>query len=170
MNIRRSLPEDFFEVLEIINDAASAYKGVIPGDRWHDPYMPEDELRREITGGIEFWVAEEEGRICGVMGIQDKGDVTLIRHAYVRTALRGRGVGTELLKFLESLSAKPVLMGTWREASWAVSFYQKHGYRMVSNEEKDRLLPLYWGVPPRQIETSVVLADKKWFEIHPLPA
>ena len=160
--IRRCESDDFDAILEIVNDAAEAYRGVIPPDCFHDPYMPADELAHEIADGVEFWGLEDEGRLVGVMGIQDKGDVTLIRHAYVRTKARRGGVGTRLLKHLEALTNRPVLIGTWAAASWAVAFYEKNGYALVSTEEKNRLLREYWSISERQVETSVVLADAKW--------
>jgi GNAT superfamily N-acetyltransferase len=149
--------EDFFQIHEIINDAAMAYKGIIPADRWHDPYMPEKELREQIGDGVQFWCYVEGGVMLGVMGIQDKGDVTLIRHAYVRTAARNLGIGGKLLRHLRMLTAKPILIGTWADAAWAIEFYKKQGFRLVTFEEKERLLRKYWKIPERQIETSVVL-------------
>jgi len=154
---------DFDAILSIINDAAEAYRGVIPPDRWHEPYMPEGELRQEIERGVRFWGCEEDGELVGVMGIQDVQDVTLIRHAYVRTARRSRGVGGKLLSELRTLTERPVLMGTWAAATWAIRFYEKHGFRLVTPEEKDRLLKKYWSIPDRQVETSVVLGDGRWF-------
>jgi len=148
----------------IINDAAQRYRGVIPADRWHEPYMPRDELESEIAHGVVFWVAEEEGRVLGVMGIQDKGDVALVRHAYVASGLQRKGVGTTLLHHVEALTDKPVLIGTWAAASWAIDFYRRNGFTVVSESEKDRLLRKYWSIPPRQIETSVVLADRRWMD------
>ena len=118
MDIRRAMDADRPQVLAIINDAAEAYRGVIPPDRWHDPYMPEQELIGEIVQGVVFWVAEEDGRLLGVMGIQDKGAVALVRHAYVARAAQRKGVGATLLRHLESLTAKPVLIGTWADAAW----------------------------------------------------
>jgi len=156
--IRKCLENDYDAIYEIINDAAQAYKGVIPVDRWHEPYMPQDQLQQEIDTGVNFWGLEENGRLTGVMGIQDKGDVTLIRHAYIRTALRNRGVGSQLLRHLEAMTSKPILVGTWAAATWAISFYKKNGYRLVSMKEKNRLLKKYWNIPERQVETSVVLA------------
>lgn len=150
-------------MLDIINDAAEAYRDVIPSDRWSDPYMPADELAAEIAAGVRFFAVQEEGRLLGVMGIQDVGDVTLIRHAYVRTSERGRGIGGRLLKHLETQTDRPVLMGTWADAIWAIAFYRKHGYEMVGAEEKDRLLRTYWSIPERQVQMSVVLADGRWF-------
>jgi GNAT superfamily N-acetyltransferase len=163
--IRKCLDNDFDVICEIINDAARAYKGVIPADRWHEPYMSRRQLQKEIGAGVSFWGLEEEGGLIGVMGIQDKGEVTLIRHAYVRSHLRNRGVGSRLLQFLESITEKPILIGTWADAVWALSFYQKNGYRLVSTDEKSNLLKKYWTIPERQIETSVVLAGIKWKKI-----
>lgn len=162
--IRPCTASDFDTIYAIVNDAATAYKGVIPSDRWHDPYMPRDELQAAIDSGIVFWGCELDGTLAGVMGIQPVRDVTLIRHAYVRTSYRRHGIGGELLRFLLSQATTPVLVGTWAAADWAIRFYQKHGFRLVIPAEKDRLLPLYWGVPRRQIETSVVLADQCWFD------
>ncbi|OGP87676.1 MAG: GNAT family N-acetyltransferase [Deltaproteobacteria bacterium RBG_19FT_COMBO_43_11] len=158
--IRKCTEKDFDDIFEIINDAAQAYKGIIPADRWHEPYMSRQHLQQEIEAGIIFWAWEEEGILEGVMGIQDKGDVTLIRHAYVRTYKRNQGIGTKVLVFLESLTQNPILIGTWADATWAVTFYQKNGYRLVSTDEKNLLLKKYWNIPERQVETSVVLADK----------
>jgi N-acetylglutamate synthase-like GNAT family acetyltransferase len=153
---------DFKDILTIINEAASVYKGVIPTDRWHEPYMSEDELQTQIEDGVNFWCYFDNGSIAGVMGIQDKPDVTLIRHAYVRTALRNKGIGSKLLNHLSTLTTKPILIGTWTNATWAINFYKKHGFRLVSLDEKERLLRQYWTIPTRQIETSVVLANSKW--------
>jgi GNAT superfamily N-acetyltransferase len=157
---------DFEAMYEIINDAATAYKGVIPADRYHVPYMPEDELRREIADGVAFWGYREDGELIGVMGIQDVADVTLIRHAYVRTAQRNRGIGGKLLTFLMGRTARPTLIGTWAAADWAVRFYERYGFVLVTPEEKDRLLARYWKIPVRQVETSVVLADRRWRELN----
>lgn len=161
--IRRSTDADLPMMLAIINDAAQAYRGVIPADRWHDPYMSADELSREIaSGGITFWVADDDGRLAGVMGMQDKGDVALVRHAYVVPTTQRSGVGTRLLRHVEALVDKPILIGTWAAASWAIEFYRRNGFVVVPTEEKDRLLRAYWAVPARQIETSVVLANERW--------
>jgi GNAT superfamily N-acetyltransferase len=154
--------EDVPIIGEIINESAGAYKGVIPADRWHEPYMPLAELQAEITRGVRFYGYRVEGKLVGVMGIQDVQDVTLIRHAYVRTAIRGRGVGRELLEHLSQLTTRPVLIGTWRAASWAIGFYEKNGFTVVGDVEKNQLLQTYWTVPPRQVEESVVLADRRW--------
>ena len=162
--IRRSAEADHETILTIVNDAAQAYRGVIPADRWHDPYMPKDELEREIGAGVVFWVAEEDGRVLGVMGIQDKGEVALVRHAYVASNLQKKGVGTTLLRHVEGLTSKPILIGTWASASWAIDFYRRNGYTVVPNQVKDRLLQTYWSIPARQVETSVVLADRRWID------
>lgn len=162
--IRKCIESDFEIIFEIINDAAKSYKGVIPSDRWHEPYMHYKELRHEIEDGVVFWGFERGGHILGVMGIQDKGDVTLIRHAYVRNSFQKQGIGTELLLYLERLTKKSILVGTWKDTSWAISFYKKNGYTIVPEEEKNRLLRKYWSIPERQVETSVVLANQKWAE------
>ena len=164
MRIRESEQADLAEIFAVINEAAQAYRGVVPIDRWHEPYMPMSELEREIAQGIIFWVAEEEGHLLGVMGIQDKGDVALVRHAYVRPTTQRKGVGTKLLRHVESLACKPVLIGTWADASWAIEFYRRNGYTILSDSHKERLLRTYWSIPERQIETSVVLADRRWME------
>lgn len=158
--IRRCKDTDFDVIVAIINDGAQAYRGAIPADCWKEPYMPEQELRHELAGGVVFWGFEENGDLVGVMGIQDVADVTLIRHAYVRTAYRRRGIGAALLSHLRSVAAKPILIGTWKAATWAIRFYRKHGFRLVAEEEKNRLLKKYWSIPQRQVETSVVLAEE----------
>ena len=160
--IRRCAENEFDHVLTIINDGAEAYRGIIPPDRWHEPYMAADELAREISVAVEFWGFEAEGELLGVMGIQLVKDVTLIRHAYVRTARQRQGVGGALLDHLLGLSERPYLIGTWAAAQWAVDFYVKNEFRRVTPEEKDRLLRTYWSIPERQIETSVVLVDRRW--------
>ncbi len=144
--------------LAIINQAALAYKGVIPPDCWQEPYMPEAELRAEIAAGVEFQGCEADGRLLGVMGRQDRDEVHLIRHAYVDPQAQRRGVGARLLTHLLEDIPGPVLVGTWAAAWWAVRFYEKHGFKLVTPEEKDCLLRTYWTVSPRQVETSVVLA------------
>jgi len=162
--IRECTECDLAMIFEIINDAAEAYKGVIPDDCWNEPYMPAEELRHEIEDGVDFWGLEHDGQLLGIMGIQDKGELALIRHAYIRTHAQNRGIGTTLFRHLENITAKHLLIGTWAAASWAISFYEKHGYTSVSEEEKDRLLRKYWSISDRQIETSVVLADQRWKE------
>jgi len=157
--IRQCNDEDLESIHNIINDAATAYKGIIPADRWKEQYMSLDELKHEINGGVVFWGIEEDGELAGVMGIQHVQDVTLIRHAYIRTEKRNRGLGSELLSFLRTLTTSPLLIGTWADAVWAIRFYEKHGFRLVSDEEKIRLLNKYWSIPDRQIETSVVLVE-----------
>ena len=164
MNIRLSRAADRAEMLAIINAAAEAYRGVIPADRWHEPYMPAEELAKEIAAGIVFWIAEEDGRMRGVMGMQDKGEVALVRHAYVATATQRSGVGTKLLRHVQGLTDKPILIGTWAAASWAIDFYRRNGFTVVSSSDKEKLLRKYWSIPVRQIETSVVLADARWMQ------
>ncbi len=163
--IRLCVNSEFEQIYAIINEAAQAYRGVIPPDRWKEPYMSRDELQHEISAGVNFWGYEEDGNLVGVMGIQQVQDVMLIRHSYVRTARQHRGVGGRLLSFLRLQTTHPILVGTWAEAVWAIRFYEQHGFRVVSREDKDRLLKKYWSVPDRQIETSVVLADEKWFNV-----
>ena len=157
--IRLCTPDEFELIYDIINDAAQAYQGVIPADCWHQPYMSKAELRHEIEAGVVFWGFETGGELVGVMGIQPVQDVTLIRHAYVRTTRRNRGVGGQLLRHLSTLTDRPILIGTWVDAVWAIRFYEKHGFRLVTPAEKDRLLRKYWTISDRQVETSVVLAS-----------
>ena len=163
--IRVCIGDDFEAIFQVINDAAEAYRGIIPVDRWHEPYMPRAELQAEISAGVSFLGYEKDGELAGVMGTQDVQDVTLIRHAYVRTAQRGQGIGGELLGRIMDQATKPILIGTWADAVWAVRFYENHGFKVVSTQEKETLLRKYWNVPDRQIETSVVLADQRWFAI-----
>jgi N-acetylglutamate synthase-like GNAT family acetyltransferase len=164
VKIRRNTESDAAAILGIINDAAQRYRGVIPADRWHEPYFPADQLASEIAAGVEFWVAEANGEMTGVMGMQDKGDVMLVRHAYVASSAQRSGVGSQLLRHVEALVDKPILIGTWAAASWAIGFYERNGFTVVSDSEKNRLLRTYWSIPTRQIETSVVLADRRWME------
>src|SRR5436190_20830571 len=137
--IRRCDDRDFQSIYEIINDGAKAYKGVIPADRWSEPYMSHEHLQHEIAARVTFWGYEQDGTLTGVMGIQEVQDVTLIRHAYVRSSSQGKGIGGRLLAHLRQSTTRPVLIGTWADASWAIGFYEKHGFRVVGTEEKDRL-------------------------------
>lgn len=164
ISIRQMRVPDLDAALAIINQAAQAYRGVIPADRWHEPYMPRDELESEIADGVMFWVAEEDGRLSGVMGIQDKGAVALVRHAYVAPTVQRKGVGTRLLHHVTSLAQKPLLIGTWADANWAIDFYRRNGFALVPKAQKDSLLRKYWSIPERQVETSVVLADHRWMD------
>ena len=160
--ISRLQPTEFNSILNVVNDAAEAYRGVIPEDRWKEPYMSVEELREEIESGVEFYGCVEDNVLVAVMGIQSVNDVTLIRHAYVLTNRQRRGIGEKLLRHLLSLAqTSKVLVGTWEAAYWAIRFYEKHGFRLVTKEEKDRLLRKYWNIPERQIETSVVLELEK---------
>jgi GNAT superfamily N-acetyltransferase len=162
LTIRRCAAADVDEVHAVINDGAEAYRHAIPADRWHEPYMPLDELAAEIDAGVTFWAAVEGGRIEAVMGIQPVKDVALIRHAYTRTASQGRGYGSALLAHLRGLTERPILIGTWTAAAWAIRFYERHGFQLVTPEEKAALLRRYWTIPDRQVEASVVLVDDRW--------
>jgi N-acetylglutamate synthase-like GNAT family acetyltransferase len=152
---------DFDQILSIINDGAQAYKGVIPADRWKEPYMSNSELKHEMEEGVVFYGLEEGGELLGVMGIQAVQDVSLIRHAYVRTKNRKQGIGSQLLLHFKEKTDRPILIGTWASATWAILFYEKHGFKTVGSTETNLLLRRYWKIPQRQIETSVVLADGK---------
>jgi N-acetylglutamate synthase-like GNAT family acetyltransferase len=162
--IRPCTDWDLEGILEVINDAARAYKGVIPDDRFKDPYMASEELRHEIEHGVRFWSFEQDGQLLGVMGLQGVEDVTLIRHAYVRTSHRRRGIGCRLLNDLRLKATRPLLVGTWAAAEWAIEFYRQHGFELVPQDQVPLLLRRYWSIPERQIETSVVLAEKAWLE------
>ena len=158
-SIRPCRDNDRAAILAIVNTAAEAYRGVIPADRWHEPYMPRDEFDREIAGGVVFWGYEEDGRLSGVMGFQSVHHVDLIRHAYVLPSSQRRGIGGALLERLRQLSTRRMLVGTWEAADWAIRFYRRHGFELVTSARKIALLKTYWNVPDRQIEVSVVLAS-----------
>lgn len=157
--IRPIRTEELGSVLDIVNAAAEAYRGVIPEDRWHEPYMSAQELAAEIAAGVEFWGAEFDGRLAGVMGVQRAGEVDLIRHAYVSPNIQRSGVGGDLLAHLMARSARQALVGTWAAAGWAIAFYERHGFRLVPAGAQAGLLRAYWNIPDRQVETSVVLAN-----------
>jgi GNAT superfamily N-acetyltransferase len=160
--IRKLQPAEFKSILHVVNDAAEAYRGVIPEDRWKEPYMSDEELGGEMESGVKFYGWVENDVLVAVMGIQRVNDVTLIRHAYVLTNRQRRGIGEKLLKHLISLArTAEVLVGTWEAAIWATHFYEKHGFKLVSNKEKNRLLRKFWNIPERQVETSVVLKLKR---------
>jgi GNAT superfamily N-acetyltransferase len=144
-------------ILAIVNEAAEAYRGVIPPDRWHEPYMPAEELDDEIAAGVAFWGYEADGALLGIMGIQPVDDVDLIRHAYVTPGSQRRGVGGALLEHLTRSATRTLLVGTWATADWAIRFYERHGFELVSPQRKSELLKTYWTIPDRQVETSVVL-------------
>jgi GNAT superfamily N-acetyltransferase len=164
LKIRPCTNDEFATILAIINDAAEAYRGVIPSDRWHEPYMESDELLRQIEEGVVFWGAECDGALTGVMGLQPVEDVMLIRHAYVRRTAQRSGVGAALLAHLrESTGERPLLVGTWAAAEWAIAFYRRHGFVAVSEAAIAPLLRRYWSIPARQVATSVVLGDANWF-------
>ena len=156
--VRRCRDNEHNAILEIVNSAAEAYRGVIPYDRWREPYMPASELAEEIAAGVVFWGYESAGELLGVMGIQAVRDVDLIRHAYVAPGRQRGGVGSELLDHLVGVSTQRLLVGTWAAAEWAIGFYRRHGFELVTPEQKTALLRSYWRIPERQVETSVVLA------------
>ncbi len=157
--IRRCRLDEQETILAIVNAAAARYRGVIPADCWHEPYMQTADLAREIAHGVGFWGVEEpDTQLAGVMGIQSVKDVTLVRHAYVRPAHQGKGLGRLLLQHLETLTDRRILIGTWADATWAIGFYEAHGYALMPRHETAALLATYWRIPPRQVETSVVLA------------
>jgi GNAT superfamily N-acetyltransferase len=160
LELRECAATDVSGVLSVIGAASVAYRGVIPADRYHEPYMRPDELRHEIDAGVRFWGCFAGDELVGVMGIQDVDDVTLIRHAYVLPAWQRHGVGSRLVAHMTGLSGRPFLVGTWAAATWAIHFYERHGFALVSQEEKDRLLRRYWEIPERQVETSVVLVRR----------
>ena len=168
--IRRCDNQDYDQIWAIINDGAQAYRGAVPADQVPEPYMSRGKLQHEIDAGVVFWGYHDGGHLLGVMGIQAIQNaiqnVTLIRHAYVRTSSQKLGIGAQLLAHLRLLASDPVLIGTWANAVWAVRFYQRHGFRMVPPGEKEQLLKRYWNVPQRQIETSVVLADEQWWALN----
>lgn len=155
--IRQCSESDIPAILEIINDAAQAYRGVIPADCWHEPYMTRPALERDTARGLKFWGWEDSGRLIGVMGLQKVADATIVRHAYVRTADQGKGIGGALMQELRNQVFGLLLVGTWADAEWAIGFYQRHGFRLVPEDEKESLLRVYWSIPPRQAEVSVVL-------------
>jgi N-acetylglutamate synthase-like GNAT family acetyltransferase len=164
--IRKCTASDFERIFEIINNAAQVYRGVIPTEYWKDPYMSRVELRHELDDGIEMWGHEEDGKLVAVMGIQHIKNVTLIRHAYVSPSRQNHGIGGKLLSYLRELTDEPILIATWSNAVWAVRFYEKHGFKMVSREEGNRLQRKYWSSPELKIKKSVVLGDEKWFNMR----
>jgi GNAT superfamily N-acetyltransferase len=144
-------------ICDVINDAAEAYRGVIPADRWHEPYMPLEDLRAEMAAGVEFWGIRRDEALISVMGLQRVKDVALVRHAYTRTASQGLGAGTALIEHLIEQTDRPMLVGTWKAATWAIRFYENRGFRLTPDAEKTKLLKKYWTIPDRQVEESVVL-------------
>ena len=164
--IRQCIKHEFEQIYTIINDGALAYKGVIPEDCWTEPYMSREKLQQELDAGVVFWGSEDDGKLCGVMGLQSVRDVTLVRHAYVLTAHQRRGIGASLLSRLRDLKRAPTLIGTWADAAWAIRFYEKNGFELVGRALKERLLQQYWTVSQRQAEVSVVLADADWRKLQ----
>ena len=161
-DVRRCRDDERDAILVIVNAAAEAYRGVIPADRWHEPYMPLEELEREIAAGVAFWGYEAGGELVGVIGVQPMDEVDLVRHAYVLPGHQGSGIGGALLEHVTGRSDQRILVGTWAAAEWAIRFYRRHGFELVSPEHKSALLRIYWTIPERQVETSVVLADAQW--------
>ena len=157
-SIEKCGPEDVAGIFSIVNEAAQAYRGEIPPDCWKEPYMPLEELRQELADGVEFWGYREGGKLLGVMGLQAVEEVALVRHAYTRTNAQGKGIGTALIDRLLTLTDRPVLVGTWKAATWAIRFYERRGFRLVPQEETAKLLRRYWKISERQLEESVVLA------------
>ena len=158
-SIRQCRRDEHATILAIIDAAAEAYRGVIPADCWHEPYLSSSQLEREIAAGVSFWGYEMDGALTGVIGFQSVRDVDLIRHAYVLPAHQSHGIGGRLLAHLRGLTARQMLVGTWAAAEWAIRFYQRHGFELVSPTQTASLLRSYWTVSDRQIETSVVLAN-----------
>jgi GNAT superfamily N-acetyltransferase len=156
--VRRCRDDERASILAIVNAAAEAYRDVIPADRWREPYMPVEELDEEIAAGVEFWGYEDGGELLGIMGIQPVADVELIRHAYVSPERQREGIGGKLLERLAGRATRPMLVGTWAAAEWAIGFYRRHGFELLARERGAELLRAYWSIPERQIETSVVLA------------
>ena len=148
---------------DVINDGAQAYRGIIAPDCWHEPYMSRAELLSELASGVGFAGYEDAGALAAVMGLQDVQDVALIRHAYTRTSMQRRGIGAALLSHVRGRTARPVLLGTWSAASWAIRFYEGQGFRLVPREDTPALLRRYWRIPERQLDESVVMADARWF-------
>jgi GNAT superfamily N-acetyltransferase len=159
MTVRICRDDERDEIFAVINAAAEAYRGVIPADRWHEPYMSRDALDRELTAGVVFWGYDDGAHLAGVMGLQQVRDVELIRHAYVLPGKQRHGIGSALLRHLQKMNTKRMLVGTWAAATWAIRFYERHGFALVSPQRKTELLKSYWTIPDRQIETSVVLAN-----------
>lgn len=155
--IRPCREDDFDAIVTLINAAAEAYRGVIPADRWREPYLSASALRAEIAAGVEFHGIDGDGELLGVMGIQAVRDVDLIRHAYVRPGRQRSGIGAALLAHLRERAQRPALVGTWADADWAIAFYRRNGFVQVPQARAMELLREYWNIPLRQVETSVVL-------------
>ena len=161
--IRDCGPADVPAIYEVINDGASAYRGIIAPDCWHEPYMPREELVTELAAGVAFSGYFDGDELAGVMGLQDVQNVALIRHAYTRTSQQRRGIGARLLTHMRGRTERPILLGTWRAASWAIRFYEGQGFRLVSEEQIAPLLRRFWKIPDRQLRESVVMGDARWF-------
>jgi ribosomal protein S18 acetylase RimI-like enzyme len=164
--IRKCNNSDFDRIYEIINDAAGVYEGIIPTEYWKVPYMSKDELRQEMDEGIVLYGYEKNGELVGVMGIQHKNGVTLIRHSYVRSINQNQGIGGRLLSYLQKITSKPILIATWSNDVNAIRFYERHGFKVVPAEEGYWLQRKYWSTPELKIKASVVLADERWFSTY----
>ena len=145
-------------ILYVINDASLKYKGIIPNDCWHEPYMTKQKLISEFANGVRIFGYNKDNNLVGVMGIQELKDVTLIRHAYILTQYQGLGIGKSLLQHLFKIKTSScLLVGTWRDATWAIQFYEKFGFVLHTKKQTAQLLKKYWDLPSKQIENSVVL-------------
>ena len=149
---------DISNILAVINDAALKYKGIIPDNCWHEPYMTERKLVNEFTNGVRMFGYKKNNILVGVMGIQKLKNITLIRHAYTLTSYQGTGIGKSLLQYLLEINQNScLLVGAWKDAAWAIKFYKKFGFVLHTKEKTKQLLKKYWRIPSKQIENSVVL-------------
>ena len=156
--IREYIKSDSSKILYVINDAAVRYKGIIPDNCWHEPYMSEQELVDEFTDGVRMFGYNRNNKLIGVIGIQEIKDVILIRHAYTLTSYQGKGIGSALLKYLLKRNQNSrLLVGTWRKARWAIRFYEKFDFILHAKKQATQLLKKYWKIPLKQIKNSVVL-------------
>ena len=149
---------DISKILHVINDASLRYQGIIPNDCWHQPYMSEQELIDEFSDGVRMFGYNQDNKLIGVIGFQEKKDVTLIRHAYTLTSYQGKGTGSALLEYLLKKNKNSrLLVGTWRNSTWAIRFYKKFGFILHSKKQTTLLLKKYWQISSKQIQNSVVL-------------
>ena len=169
MNVMRDVPRihrvsDAQAICAVINAAAQIYRGVIPDDCWHEPYMSAAALQQELEDGVVFWGVSQGHELVAVMGFQPRGAVDLIRHAYVRPERQRNGLGRTLLEKIHDQSSCPILVGTWASAHWTIRFYERNGYRRLNPRHTARLLDTFWRIPKRQVGASVVLARGDAFE------
>ena len=156
--IREYTKIDSSEILHVINNAASKYKGIIPDDCWHEPYMSEKELINELNDGVHMYGYHDNNKLIGVIGVQEVKDVILIRHAYTLTSYQSKGKGGILLEYLLKQNQNSrLLVGTWKNATWAIQFYKKFDFIIHTKDETALLLKKYWNIPTKQVENSVVL-------------